>query len=329
MSSRINSEPTSIVPPNTHTTTGILLWGPPGCGKSSSAQRLKTLYSPMYFINTDAIVESIMKNYFERELISIKMSTIEAERQAFYWKMRSIAFHEITSLHESITAFDVINTIFNDVYANVAIPTKDEVNLYIRSNQHLLPLNKQHINEFMGNFTIFLTKNRKHHFMIETTGSNFNREWAEQAFAGTRCILQVVFVSSSATLIDRVSKRTDQLINASPDRIIETYNKSYFDSFTNAVNSNLFDEIIVDVNDSTPLNVLHVLKVLVHSGTRGSVFSYTIQRMIHYTQRDRDPTLIERQFIQRLLTDVSLSPEFIQIGQRTVHQALKFTSCTI
>ena len=38
-------------------TTGVLLWGPPGCGKSGISEEYCRRFDRMYFINTDEIVE--------------------------------------------------------------------------------------------------------------------------------------------------------------------------------------------------------------------------------------------------------------------------------
>ena len=101
-------------------------------------------------------------------------------------------------------------------------------------------------------FLIFLAKSRRHNFMKETNGNKFDYRMSNCVFGDVNSILQVVYVSSIDTLIERVSHRTGQLINAPPKIIRESYHRSYFDGFQQALKSYILNEIIVTNNDSSP-----------------------------------------------------------------------------
>jgi hypothetical protein len=323
---------------------GIMLWGPPGCGKSSSAQRLMDQYSPMYFINTDAIVECLIHNYFHAKFKEIKRKDNTSEKQAFYWKMRNCTFDEICHGDSDVTFGAIIDTVFNDVFRGVGEnPTNIEIrrfSIYNFRNTHdfgreLDPSQFYHeksmeskVTDFTSNLAIFLAKTRGCHFMIETTGGSFDREWAASTF-NVHNILQIVYVSSPDTLIDRVSRRHGQWINAEPDRIRTTYNLSYIDSFPAAVQSEIFDEIIIDVNDHTPLRVVHLEKPLYRESKLGKRESqrstpYTIAQKLKEETRDRLPTENEHNFIARLFEHSGLPNEFLELGKRIKKTAIKF-----
>jgi SpoVK/Ycf46/Vps4 family AAA+-type ATPase len=53
--------------------TGILLWGPPGCGKSSIAHNLSSKFRPMYIIDNDKIVESVLQVFYSDIYNDIKV----------------------------------------------------------------------------------------------------------------------------------------------------------------------------------------------------------------------------------------------------------------
>jgi hypothetical protein len=299
-----------------------MLWGPPGCGKSSSAERLRALYSPMYFINTDAIVESIIHNFYNNEYDILRLSASEQEKQAFYWKMRKVPFSE---LHDKThkTYLDIIKTIYREVFTQVAAPDEFEIHGYtiFKYGGNKENLSGSSVCDFLGDFTVWLTKTRQHHFMIETTGASFDPRWAGSVF-DVHNILQIVFVSTPETLIDRVAKRTGQLINASPDRIRGTYNTSYFESFANAVKSEIFNEIIVDVNDTTPLRVLHLKKAEFNDYGKRERYPYILAESSSFTSRE--PTPAEVQFITNLFSNASMPPEFASLGKRAVRTASWF-----
>jgi hypothetical protein len=96
--------------------------------------------------------------------------------------------------------------------------------------------------------------------MVETTGNLFDREWAGLIYAGTNSILNVVYVSTTAELSRRVSKRKDQLINATTVGIIDSTLNSYQNQLRSAILSGIFCEIIITSNDKRPAKTLMVLQ---------------------------------------------------------------------
>jgi len=300
------------------TTTGVLLWGPPGCGKSTTADNLSRQYSPMYFINTDAIVESTISNYFQEEFLEVKTSGTMQEKERFYFRMRSVSFKEVCTKCK-INPETIIYHIFSDVYRDLIAPSNSELLKYqlqaSKSERRVetksdfwydLPINAS-----IGNLSVFLAKFRGHNFMIETVGSYLDLDWIKTVFGDVHSILQVVYVSSVDDLISRVSKRTAQLINASPARIAETYSKSYFDVFADAVSSNSFEKISVDVNDKRSFNAVQLKKT-----ARG----YVIDTILFQKERE-EPTSDEIEFIRRLFVRADLPVEFLKIAHVT-HTAL-------
>lgn len=300
---------------------GVLLWGPPGCGKSSSAQMHMHLHSPMYFINTDSIVESMINNFFDNEFFYVKNSDPQT-KQTFYWNVRLCTFGHILSEH-NVSDKDIINTIFSEVFSMVELPTPYEITRF-QVSKAITNITNVKINDYIGDLAIFLAKHRGHSFMIETTGGSFDADWASSVFGDIKSVLQIVFVSSPETLINRVQKRTNQLVNATPDRIISTYNLSYYDKFADALNSNIFDDIIVDINDNVAMTVLHVEKIKAKSFKRQR-FPYTITKAaIHKSHhRVHPPTAQELEFIHRLFSNTNIPSELIDIG-REVHR----TACS-
>jgi len=213
-------------------TIGILLWGPPGSGKSATANALISQHSPMFFINTDEIVERVI-TYMPININSV-------DKQKLYWSQRNRRFRE--QKHK----LPILLTLFHDVFGSMEPPTPAEITEFIARHN-----NDENILSLFTTMIIYFAKKRGHGFMIETTGENFSKPWAEQTFAHTKSILEVVYVSSADELVARVTKRTNQLVNAPPDRVRQVYAKSYFATFHKAIRANVFDEINVTSNDAS------------------------------------------------------------------------------
>lgn len=226
--------------------TGILIWGPPGCGKSSIARALSQKFNPMYFINTDEIVEIILKAWDRALYYKLQSGELsDVEKQDHYWHTRRLNFSDFI-----LPKFNVMSKIFKCLQLPTKSFTQEEFEAFsCKSDRNVVV-------EAFSDFLIFLAKHRVESFMFETTGTRFSPEWASQTFGDVKSILQLVFVSSVDTLIERVSHRSGQLVNATPERIRESYHSSYFESFQKALRSGIFAEIIVTSNDSMPSKVM-------------------------------------------------------------------------
>jgi hypothetical protein len=269
----------------------------------------------MYFINTDAIVESTINNYFQDEFLAVKNGGSTKDKEAFYFRMRSVKFSEVAARCGISSSERIISVIFGDVHAGVDLPSRIELIKYqlgvLRGLDqearddfwHDLP-----VNSTIGDLAVFVAKARGHNFMIETVGGYLDLNWIASVFGDIHhSILQVVYVSSVDDLIRRVGLRTGQLINASPARITETYNKSYFDVFANVVKSSAFEEISVDVNDTRSFNVV---------GLKKAARGYTINTITLYGKRE-EPTENEISFVKRLFLGADLPVEFLGISHVT------------
>jgi GTPase SAR1 family protein len=309
--SRSLSDPVSTkIRNNERKPVGIMLWGPPGCGKSSSTYRLIEAYKPMYFINTDAIVESIIKNYFHYEYTTITYSRSHENREQFYWWIRKCNFHTIM-MKTYKTYIDVILRLFYDVYKDIVYPNAFDIDLYIQKEYRHKNFWMTSVYKFVMDFSIHFAKQHNQNFMIETIGRSFHVDFVKSIF-NVHNILQVVFVSSPETLIDRVSQRTSQLINSSPAEIRNIYDDSYFHNLAVAVKSEIFHEIIVDVNDTSLLRVIHLKKADFRKYGHRQRYPYILEETASF--RSRVPTESEKRFIKKLFSHANLPDEFIRLG---------------
>jgi hypothetical protein len=231
-------------------TTGILLWGPPGCGKSGVSRDYLNKYYPMYFINTDEIVEYILRTYLVDQESTVKGGT-EEEKQVLYWKIRNMSYSEIQYYGDE-------KQVTTAIFSGINIPQKeftdDEFTEF--KNKHA---DCDKIIDFVSQFLVFLAKSRNQNFMVETTGNNFDATWVKSVFGEVDSILNVVFVSNVVTLLDRVHQRQDQLMNAVPGRVIASHGTSYYDKLKEAISSGLFEEIVISSNDTMPTKIMMIL----------------------------------------------------------------------
>jgi predicted ABC-type ATPase len=263
--------------------TGILLWGPPGCGKSSIARELSSKFSPMYFIDTDKIVEAILQVWYSELYKGIKAGAYsEEEKENHYWNARNTRFSDL-GLPEKYVLTEILKRI------DIPKQFSDSEFSAFRHGMHPSYI----ITYSAVAFLIFLAKSRRHNFMKETNGNNFDHRVGD-VFGDVNSILQVVYVSSVDTLIERVSHRTGQLVNAPPQIIRESYHRSYFDGFQKALKSYILNEIIVTNNDSTPKTMIVLSKQHARRG---------------YVMEVRPATLNEEEhaFISGMLTSVGLT----------------------
>ena len=226
--------------------TGILLWGPPGCGKSSIASELKTTFDPVYFINTDAIVDIVMQVWYKDIYNDIKAGLYsEGEKEESYWDARNTKFSDLRLPQKYV---------LNEILRRMDLPVKKFSDVEFNTFKRKSPVISV-VTYAVVAFLIFLAKQRRHNFIKETNGNKFDHRVLDSVFWDVQSILQVVYVSSVSTLIKRVSARTDQL-NTPSETIREIYHKSYFNSFQSAIKSDIFNEIIVTSNDITPNEML-------------------------------------------------------------------------
>jgi GTPase SAR1 family protein len=309
--SRSLSDPVSTnIPHNESKSVGVMLWGPPGCGKSSSAYRLIEAYKPMYFINTDTIVESIIKNYFHYEYTTMTRKKKHKMKEEFYWWIRKCNFQTIM-MRTYETYIDVILRIFYDVFKDIVYPNSFDIDLYIQREYRYKNFWMTGVYKFIMDFSIHFAKQHNQNFMIETIGRNFHIDFVKSIF-NVHNILQVVFVSSPETLIDRVSRRNSQLINSSPNEIRNIYDDSYFHNFAVAVKSEIFHEIIVDVNDTSLLRVIHLKKIEFKKYAHRQRYPYILEETASF--QSRIPTESEKHFIKKLFSHANLPQEFIRLG---------------
>ncbi len=168
----------------------------------------------------------------------------------------------------------------------------------------------------VGSLLIFLARHRHHNFMVETTGNRFDEKWSRSVFGDVHSILQAVYVSSVDTLIDRVSKRANQLINATPERIRDTYRNSYYDNIQAALRSGIFNEINVTSNDTKPS------KTMIKLWKSNERHGYVMHVNPPETLNDE-----EYRFIIGILTSVGLYESFIHY-HRHDSRSLKAFFCS-
>ena len=230
-------------------TTGVLLWGPPGCGKSGISEEYCRRFDRMYFINTDEIVEFILKTWMTDNLGLVKNGASDDVKQEIYWKIRDLTF---SSLGDEKS---VLLEIFNGINIPHHTFLDSEFSEFKSQSCDI-----SNVISAVSSFLIFLAKFRNQNFMVETTGNLFDREWAGLIYAGTNSILNVVYVSTTAELSRRVSTRKDQLINATTVGIIDSTLNSYQNQLRSAILSGIFCEIIITSNDKRPAKTLMVLQ---------------------------------------------------------------------
>lgn len=265
------------------------------------------------FINIDDIVHALIHNYFPDEFASLKTNP---EKVDFYWAMRRCTFDDILKKFPHLSPKNVIDTIFSFLFKSIDLISPSEMTLYMNAkHRSTTVLENQVVLDVMKDIGSFIAKYRNHNYMLEVSGRGFDDTWT-RSFFDVYNILQIVFVSSADTLVQRVSGRSQQLVNAPEHMIRSTYDTAYFDAFTAAVRSQIFNEIIVDVNDDTATTVLHLKRMNVPLvGGLFAKFPYAIVQATPDKQRSRPPTQEEMAFLRRLFENTGMPAEFINIGR--------------
>ena len=263
--------------------TGILLWGPPGCGKTSMATALTRQLGGAYFINNDMIMEALLKLWFEDMHTKIKNGGLSnTEKEEYFWRVRSMQVSDLNMLESEI---------LQDLLKVLAIPPFSDTEF----REFKKTSTEQTIMYSAISFLIFLARHRKINFIQETTGNSFSAKRVRDVFGDIHSILQVVYVSSLRTLYSRVSARTEQLMNAPREYINESYYKSYYNNIKLALQSGIFQEIIVTSNDASPAKTM--LNLLKENGKSG----YSM-----LASSTTDLNKMELAFIRRVLTALGL-----------------------
>ncbi len=284
--------------------TGVLLWGPPGCGKSDTSNDYRSRFNPMYFINTDEIVEFILKRWRNAQYASIKEGSIgETEKQKIYWGVRSMIFSDlIDDTHDTPhTEIEILREIFGNISIPVSDISDEEFETFKKASTEVK------IVDIVSSLLIFLAKYRRQSFMIETTGNSFSVDWVKEVFNNLNSILQVVFVSGATVLCDRVKGRTGQLINATPSRIVDSYIASYFRNLKLALLSGVFEQIIVSSNDVKPVRVL--MQLMKKSEDEKIKYKLTVNFPNNLNSKEKD-------FAENVFSTIGLPVSSIEGGRR-------------
>jgi hypothetical protein len=293
---QIDSRLTMLLTHDTPTTQhGVLLWGPPGCGKSSSAQELSDKYSPMHFVNVDAVVEYIINTYYAEEWKNAKHD--DQLKQALYFEIRNTMGYDI--LAKKIKADGNTMTLLYELVMQLAHITFDIQSDETGLMRYLLKKHRnfvaQPITALYADLVVWTAKRRGESFMIETTGNTFDAEWTRSTFEGVHSQLRIVYVDDPETLVRRVQSRTAQLINADPERVRQVFDRAYGESVLKAMRSRVFNLIdVCDNSGSTPVMLLTITKVgdagyemdiLGHNNSSGATrFIATLREGMGHTQ---------------------------------------------
>lgn len=248
-----------------HSSVGILLWGAPGSGKSTSARELASTYDPLYIINIDTITETLLYVLSKSDYQKLKDNIISGDQSTeLFYKVRKTTFRDA-----SISTHDAFNYLFRnavfskDTLRQIQPITQSEVRSFTSMNRD------QRIVSAFESFIIFLAKRRGHNFMKETTGNAFKIQWTREVYSNVKSLLQVIFVSSVDLLETRVKERI-QMFNIDPKDIAPIYDTSYFSNFYIAVKMFMFENILVISNDTSEAKTL--IKLTKNDSKRG----YTI-----------------------------------------------------
>lgn len=278
---------------------GVLLWGPPGCGKTSSVLELRTRYDPCHFINVDAVVEAIIDRFYTNEWKNAASDPINAQK--LYFQVRNVlGFEMLRDQPDSgekplPTSLDLMCWLANRINAINTDPILQTQFIRFLFERHYAKFISVPITELYCQFIVWYSNTRHNSFMIESTGCRFDKEWCQSIF-GSNAHLRVVYVDDPDVLIKRVSARKGQLINANPARIREAYTSSYGEPLMQAMQSGIFALIDVVDNTDTPYTLCTLTKL-------PDARAYRLELATN-------PTAKAREFIDTTLKDLPLNARF-------------------
>jgi hypothetical protein len=233
---------------------GILLWGPPGCGKSRSSRELSARHSPMHFINVDELVEHIIRKYYSNEWLKVKDDT--SMQKEFYFRIRNSIGIDILS--KTARQSDSLSLLFDFAtelgHLTLDTTEKTQFTSFLLSNYKIFTL--QASTSLYCDLMVWISKARHENFMIESTGNTFDEAWCKKVFGDVSSHLRVVYVDDPETLVNRVQNRAAQLINADPEHVRRVYANSYGHSLLEAMQSKIFRLIDICDNSKDPKIIL-------------------------------------------------------------------------
>jgi len=237
---------------------GVLLWGPPGCGKSSSARELSEKYKPMHFINIDLVVEHIIRNYYADVWDALGGADADIQKKKLYFKIRSVISLELLKEPgvKKANAFETIFKFANEV-GNISVDRFEKTGFTGWLLKKYGNFTAQPVTVLYCDFVVWYAKLRQESFMIESTGNAFNEQWCVDTFGDVSAHLRVVYVDNVEELVARVAARSAQLVNAGPDYVRDVYANSYGEQLLKAMRSNIFK--LIDVVDNSKFPATRIL----------------------------------------------------------------------
>lgn len=261
---------------------GILLWGPPGCGKSSGKSHIHNLLDvELVIFDSDDFNEYTIKILFpemykalckeKHEIVQLKardyllfetrIADFLVKENNFKMKIGRARFSELPGFIEYYGCNPTKPKILEDVFSLIEdylldkfyIPLDREIydkfiKYWIRDSGQTHP-DELSVRDILFRFGVYFCKIFKKTFVMETTGKTYDSLFLEWCFRGIPNILYMPFIYDFGTLMKRVNNRLEQFGNAPQQYVEEAFQNAYGKNLLEILHMNLFDQIIVQGNN--------------------------------------------------------------------------------
>ena len=247
---------------------GVCLWGPPGCGKSSAIAQIEavtgTNSDDLMIINSDDWTVFLAKTYFAdtyRSFIHAREVTnahhtayASSEDELVFWRMVMDTPYPRLLQTENNTLprdmFDVYAKYFLEKFSSVLMPNTWERFWENPPSDATGVLNRtlSSPRNILYALAPMQAKEKRRTFVMEYAGRFFDRDGLQLNFLGIRNLLYIPFIDNMALLQNRVAQR-NQFGSPNIDVIPEFYTRAYGDSLLRAIESRIFDQILIESNN--------------------------------------------------------------------------------
>jgi len=255
---------------------GVCLWGPPGCGKSSGFAHVKNILEveEIILFNSDDFTEFLVTTFFMKTYLQLckekhsvykeapqLIATFAEKELSFKNSVRESKFDALCMMarHYGEISGDMIPQslylLLNNYMASkfgefIDEKQWDEFNAFWLSTKHIRFEDFLNPGAALYEFGPWWAKKNGKFFVVETTGRTWNEKFHKWAFGGIRNLLYIPFVHDLAALCKRVEARQSQFGNPSPDFVKDVFNVAYGQNLISAIDSKLYDQIIVQGNSN-------------------------------------------------------------------------------